>query len=170
MVIILMGVSGSGKSTIGWQLAHQLGCRFEDADDWHSSPNIAKMRRGISLTDQDREPWLNQLQSAIDEWRQARECVVLACSALKRTYRQKLRCQEDNVALVYLRGTQPQIRQRLSQRQGHFMTEELLASQFESLEEPESAIEVNIDCEPSEIVRQIVEALNSSQQRDRQQS
>ncbi|MGB3496128.1 MAG: gluconokinase [Elainellaceae cyanobacterium] len=162
MVIIVMGVSGSGKSTIGWQLAHQLGWRFEDADDWHSSQSIAKMRQNIPLTDLDRAPWLNQLQRAIDDWRQTGEDVVLACSALKQNYRDQLRCQEDGVKLVYLRGTHQQIRQRMAQRHGHFMPEALLTSQFESLEEPQVAITVDIHQDSSDIVQQIVQALNVS--------
>lgn len=160
MVIILMGVSGSGKSTIGWQLAHQLRWRFEDADDWHSSQSIAKMRQGIPLTDRDRDPWLRQLQRAIDEWRQTEDGVVLACSALKQRYREQLRCQEDDVKLVYLRGTLQDIRQRMAQRRGHFMSEALLTSQFESLEEPQDAITVDIHQDQSEIVGQIIQSIN----------
>lgn len=162
-----MGVSGSGKSTIGWQLANRLRWRFEDADDWYSSHSIAKIRQGLPLTDRDREPWLNLLRRAIDEWRLTGEDVVLACSALKQDYRQQLRCYEDGVKLVYLQGTQQQIRQRLAQRQGHVMSEELLNSQFEALEELQSAITVDISHEQSEVVWQIVEALNLSSQRDR---
>lgn len=162
MVIILMGVSGSGKSTIGWQLAHQLNWRFEDADDWHSPQSVAKMRQGIPLTDRDRNPWLRQLQRAIDGWRANQENVVLACSALKQHYRDQLRCQEEDVKLIYLRGTFQQIWQRMSQRQGHFMPEQLLRSQFEALEEPRSAITVDIDHKQSEIVEHIMTALDMS--------
>ena len=141
MVVVLMGVSGSGKTAVGQALAVKLGWTFEDADDWHPPANVAKMRSGIPLTDEDREPWLQSLNGAIQGWIANGKDTVLACSALKERYRDALRGGIKNSAcsrFVYLRGTYEQIDRRLRERSGHFMPESLLRSQFEALEEPKA--------------------------------
>lgn len=131
-----MGVSGSGKTTIGQMLAESLHWEFHDADSFHSPDNIEKMRRGIPLDDNDRIPWLQSLQTAIINWLQDNRNVVLACSALKASYRQFLVLDSD-IKLVYLQGTFELIQTRLQKRENHFMNRELLTSQFASLEEPD---------------------------------
>ncbi|MGE3817385.1 MAG: gluconokinase [Nitrospiraceae bacterium] len=160
MIIIVMGVSGSGKTTIGIQLAEALHWVFVDADDFHSASNIAKMRRGIALTDQDRKSWLSALRSQIDEWLKHDHQVVLACSALKAWYRHALLVDPSRMRMVYLKGSHELIAKRLARRKEHFMRPELLASQFDSLEEPDDALIVDIAQRPREIVRQIREQLD----------
>src|SRR5450755_4333602 len=154
MVIILMGVTGSGKTTIGLALAASLQWRFVDADDFHSPSNVAKMRSGIPLKDDNRAPWLASLHNAIDGWFQAGTSVVLACSALKQAYREQLLVSPE-VRLVYLRGSRELISQRLSQRHGHYMDPSLLDSQFATLEEPRDAVFVDVNADVPEIVDQI---------------
>jgi gluconokinase len=142
MVVIVMGVSGSGKTAVGQALAARLGWTFEDADKWHPAANVEKMRNGQALADEDRKPWLQSLNKAIREWVAEGRDVVLACSALKASYRKALRDgigDNDSVRFVYLKGTYEDIDQRLRQRQGHFMPESLLQSQFATLEEPEAS-------------------------------
>ena len=158
MVIILMGVTGSGKTTIGHALAESIHWQFADADDFHSRANVAKMRAGIPLTDTDRLPWLASLHDAIAGWLKTQTNVVLACSALKQSYRQKL-LVDPEVKLVYLRGERELISQRLSQRHGHYMDPKLLASQFATLEEPRNAVVVDVDANVADIVAHIREAL-----------
>lgn len=158
MIVIIMGVVGSGKTTIGRLLAQEPGWEFADADDFHSPSNIEKIRRGIPLNDEDREPWLNQLHQAITGWLSQDRNVVLACSALKRKYRQKLEAGPE-VRFVYLNGTAPLIAARLRARQGHFADEKILASQLADLEEPESALTVDIAETPAHIVDKIRKAL-----------
>lgn len=141
VVVVLMGVSGSGKTAVGQALAAKLGWAFEDADDRHPQANVAKMRSGFPLTDEDREPWLHSLNGAIQGWIANGDNTVLACSALKERYRDELREGIKNSAclrFVYLRGTYEQIDRRLRERRGHFMPESLLQSQFEVLEEPKT--------------------------------
>jgi gluconokinase len=159
MVILIMGVSGSGKTSIGTLLATTLGWQFEDADNFHSAVNIEKMRHGIPLTDADRLPWLEAIQGAIQDWLGSGTNTVLACSALKATYRQYLLQESAPVRLVYLKGSPHLIRERLNQRQGHYMKADLLQSQFETLEEPEDAFTVSIDQAPPAIVQQIITGL-----------
>jgi gluconokinase len=159
MVIVIMGVTGSGKTTIGKQLAANLGWRYYDADDFHPFANIQKMTNGHPLTDVDRRPWLESLRDLIRESLQRNENSVLACSALKRSYRDHLLIDE-RVKLVYLKGDQDLIQNRLDQRRGHYMDPKLLASQFDILEEPGRAVQVDIASSPEEIVQTIVGRLH----------
>ena len=154
MVIVLTGVTGVGKTTVGQALAAALRWRFADADDYHSGENIAKMRSGIPLDDTDRTPWLKALHDAIASWLAHNENVVLACSALKAAYRAGLAINSD-VRLVYLRGNEPLIAARLSGRSEHFMDPALLHSQFETLEEPHDVLTVDADRPVGAIVDQI---------------
>ena len=136
MVVIILGVSGAGKTTIGKLLAEDLGWQSYEADDFHPRANIDKMRRGIPLTDEDRWPWLDSLREQIKKCIEARQNAVLACSALKRAYRQHLRVNAE-VKLVFLRGDYALIAEQLRHRRGHFMNPALLKSQFADLEEPQ---------------------------------
>jgi gluconokinase len=151
MIIILMGVSGSGKTTIGKLLAHDVGCDFYDADDLHSPENIAKMSQGLPLTDEDRQPWLQSLRALILDSLLKGNQAVIGCSALKETYRSILHVN-DNVQFVYLKGSFELIKARLVHRQNHFMSESLLADQFATLEEPRGIPAVDISATPQEIV------------------
>lgn len=160
MVIILMGVSGSGKTTLGQLLSAELGWNFYDADDFHSQGNIEKMRSGIPLTDDDRIPWLKTLKTRLDQWLAQGENAILACSALKASYRQILGEDSPAVKYVYLQGSHAEILQRLQQRQNHFMPQKLLKSQFSALEEPQNCLRINISQTPQQIVLQIREKLN----------
>jgi len=154
-----MGVSGSGKTTIGARLAEDLGWRFLDGDDFHSPENVRRMAAGIPLTDGDRQPWLQRLREEIERAIAAGENMTLACSALKRASRQRLLVDPQQVRFVYLRGSMELIRQRLRNRSGHFMKEDMLASQFAALEEPVDAVIVDIDERPGRIIEQIRAAL-----------
>ena len=154
MVILLMGVSGAGKTTIGKLLASELGWEFADGDDYHSPENVEKMRNGIPLTDADRAPWLETLHTLIAGWIGSGKSAVLACSALKRAYRESLQVAPE-VRILYLKGTPQLLQQRLRSRRGHYMTERMLASQLAALEEPEGAVVVNVDRSPIEIVAEI---------------
>jgi gluconokinase len=137
MIFVIMGVSGSGKTTVGEMLAGRLGCGFSDADGFHTQANKDKMARGIALDDDDRRPWLEALRAAIVARERAGESHVFACSALKKRYRQTLRDGDDNVVFVFLNGTAEVIASRLSSRRGHFFDPHLLSSQFETLEAPD---------------------------------
>jgi gluconokinase len=160
-----MGVAGSGKSTIAARLAARLGWALAEADDFHSVANVAKMRAGTPLTDADRWPWLEALADWIEAQRvAARDCVV-ACSALKRAYRERLARGHDDVRFVYLRGDRETIAGRLAQRTGHYMPGSLLDSQLEVLEEPhrdERALVVDIDASPDALVDAIAGMLLNS--------
>lgn len=159
MIVILMGVSGSGKSTVGELLAKSLNWDFRDADSFHPEANVAKMSRGIPLEDSDRLPWLLLLQEAIEEWLQDKRDVVLACSALKEAYRQLLVGDRHQVKIVYLKGSFELFAQRLKQRKNHFMTVELLQSQFDVLEEPKKAIALDASLSVEAIVNEIRKSL-----------
>jgi gluconokinase len=161
MIVIVMGVVGSGKTTIGKLLAAQLGWQFADADDFHPQANIEKIRHGISLTDEDRKPWLESLHSAIIQWISGQRSVVLACSALKGSYRAELQADSE-VRFVYLKGSAALIAQRLHERHGHFANESILAGQFADLEEPTSAdaLVVDISGTPAQIVAEIRKGLH----------
>ena len=158
LVVVLMGVAGSGKTTIGRKLAAAWGANFYDADDFHSPTNVAKMRRGVPLTDADRKLWLEALRELVRACLQRDERSVLACSALKAKYRAYL-VIDERVQLVYLKGDFALISKRLARRRGHFMKADLLASQFAALEEPRSALRVDVAASPAEIVKTIKERL-----------
>lgn len=157
MVIVLMGVTGCGKTTVGKLLADQLGWMFYDADDFHPEENVEKMRQGIPLDDDDRMPWLNRLAELINSEHENERNMVLACSALKKKYREVIQHDLKPVRLVYLKGDFELIKDRLSQRVGHYMDPELLKSQFDALEEPEEdeAISVDISPSPEDIVTSV---------------
>lgn len=160
MIVVLMGVSGSGKTTVGTILAERLGWRFVDADDYHPPDNVAKMHAGQPLTDDDRRPWLAALAKLIDDVHDRGESLVLACSALKHKYRDYLRDGAENVVYFYLEGPEELIRERLAHRKGHFMDPHLLRSQFEALEPPRHAIRVDIRPAPEQIAAEIASRLN----------
>jgi gluconokinase len=159
MIIVVMGVTGSGKTTIGNLLAQRLRCEFSDADDFHSAANKEKMHKGIPLTDADRLPWLAAIHDQIAKWLALKTNVVLACSALKQSYRQLL-WNGPEVQFVYLKGSYELIAGRLRARKGHFADEHILAGQFRDLEEPTDAATVSIDASPEEIVDQICRLLD----------
>jgi gluconokinase len=166
-VLVVMGVSGCGKSTIGTQLALHLRWDFEDGDWFHPSRNIDKMHAGIPLTDEDRAPWLIAIADFIDEARHAGNHTVIACSALKRRYRAVIVGNRPDVRLIYLKGDIELIGRRIAARHEHFMPTTLLQSQFDALEEPgpdEHPVVVSIEPRPREIVAHILEALQPRQQ------
>lgn len=158
MIVILMGVTGAGKTTVGQALASDLGWRFADADVYHTVGNVAKMRAGIPLTEADRAPWLAALHEAITAWMAAGENVVLACSALKAEYR-KILLVSSEVKLVYLRADRPLVAARLAQRCEHYMNPALIGSQFATLEEPPDALTVDASLATEAIVAEIRQAL-----------
>ena len=153
MIIILMGVSGAGKTTVGKLLATSLDWQFSDADDFHSLENVEKMRRRSPLTEADRVPWLQVLQTALKQWLQENKNVVLACSALKDSYRQFLLIDRDRIQLVYLKGSYQLIQKRLQERPNHYMSEQLLESQFNTLEAPLDALIIEVTQSPQMIVQ-----------------
>ena len=159
MVVIVMGPEGVGKTTVGTLLARELGWQFADADDYHPRANIEKMSRGIPLTDVDRAPWLEALHAAIMGWDAEHRNVVLACSALERNFRARL-AQNADVKFIYLKGTYELIAARIRAREGHFAHEDLLASQFAILDEPQDAITVDASRTPEEIVAEVRKRLS----------
>jgi gluconokinase len=161
--LIVMGVSGSGKTTIGEELARRIGWRYEDADTFHPAGNVAKMSAGQPLTDEDRWPWLHAIADEIDRAVAAGERVVIGCSALRRVYRDVLVHGRDDIRIIYLKGAQSLIAGRLGQRKGHFMPPGLLTSQFATLEPPtpdERAVTVSIDAPAGSIVDDILRQLS----------
>jgi len=148
MVVIVMGVAGSGKSTVGPLIAKGLGGDFAEGDQFHPPANIAKMTSGQPLNDDDRMPWLAAMAAAIRSWVEGTKPTVLACSALKQRYRDILAHDQPDVRFVYLRGAQDLIGGRMATRSGHFMPSSLLDSQFQALEEPRDAIVLNASQAP----------------------
>ena len=153
---VVMGVAGSGKTTVGEALAKRLGWRFYDADGFHPAENVAKMANGTPLTDSDRAPWLAALHALIASSLKENRPGVLACSALKESYRQKLLEGNEDVLIVYLKGSYDLIWSRLSLRQDHYMKPNMLKSQFEALEEPTNALALDVSLTVDEIVEGIV--------------
>jgi len=159
MIVIIMGVSGSGKTTIGRLLAAHLGWAFYDADDFHSPDNIAKMSAGVALSDEDRAGWLDSLAEQLRSLLRGNTSSVLACSALKQAYRQQLCLDPELVQFVYLEGDYELIRYRLEARTGHYMRPDMLSSQFAAIESPTDAFTISIDQTPAAIVAEIVDCL-----------
>ncbi len=163
-VIVVMGVSGSGKSTVGEDLAKRLHAAYQEGDSLHPEANVDKMSHGIPLTDADRRPWLHAIAAVIDGWLARGEAGVVTCSALKRAYRDILIGPRQGVALVYLQGSHTLIGQRMAARHGHFMPTALLDSQFATLEPPgrdESPIVVPVDATPDDIVDAILQQVQA---------
>jgi gluconokinase len=161
-VFVVMGVAGTGKTTVGAMLAGRLGWLYAEADDFHPAANVEKMAAGTPLTDADREPWLAAIGAWIDERAAAGEPGVVTCSGLKRAYRDRLRQGRPQVRVVFLEGSRELITRRLTARHGHFMRVEMLDSQFADLEPPEpgeAVTEVSVEPPPNEIVEAILRAL-----------
>src|SRR5579863_3475229 len=161
MIILVMGVTGAGKTTVGKLLAERLHWNFLDADDFHPPANIEKMKRGFSLTDADREPWLAAIHAALLECAAKKQDAILACSALKQTYREKL-ARGIDLRICYLKGSFEEISRRLEHRTGHFAGEGILAAQFADLEEPKEAVVLSAAATPEENVREALSKLNLS--------
>ena len=159
MIVVVMGVSGSGKSTVGRALAEALGWAFVEGDDLHSAASIARMRRGEALGDAERGPWLERLRAVIGGLLARGEDAVVACSALRQAYRERLRVDPEAVRFVHLRGDPELIRRRLAARRGHFMSPALLDSQHQTLEAPGDAIAVDVGWPVAEAVDHVVRAL-----------
>jgi gluconokinase len=162
MIVVVMGVSGVGKTTIGKRLAEALGARLLEGDDFHPKANIEKMSRGEALTDADRKPWLERLAAELDASRAKGESVVLTCSALRRSYRDILRAGHDDVEFVFLDAAQSVIQKRIDARKGHFMPPSLLDSQFAALERPgtdERAVRGDATQPPEAIVASVLQQL-----------
>jgi gluconokinase len=157
---IIMGVSGSGKTSVGQRLAERLGWDFYDADDFHPPENIAKMASGIPLSDEDRAPWLETLHVLMTDCLQNDRPGVLACSALKERYRQKLLDGNPSAQLVYLKGSYDLIWLRMANRPGHYMKPEMLKSQFDALEEPHNAFVVDISLSVEQIINLLYDLLH----------
>lgn len=164
MFIVIMGVSGCGKTTVGKALAAGLRVPFYDADNYHAQENLAKMATGIPLTDSDRAGWLTLLAAMIETETRAGHDGVLACSALKQSYRDVLVSRSRNVRFVYLKGSYDLILERMKKRGGHFMKPEMLKSQFDTLEEPADAITLDVENTVDEIVKKALEIISSEQE------
>ncbi len=162
MVLILIGPMGCGKTLIGQMLAEKLGWPFYDGDDFHPAKNVEKMRAGIALNDEDRKLWLETLHAHIQRWLRDGQNTLLACSALKQAYRDRLGVNQSSVKTVYLKGCYELLRQRIEGRQHPYMNKNLLESQLDTLEEPEDGLRVDISPAPEIIVRTIIENLRGS--------
>jgi gluconokinase len=160
MIVVMMGVAGSGKTFVGQRLAARLGWEFIDADDLHPAANIEKMAAGVALDDLDRQPWLARLQTILSAFDREGRSVVLACSALREEFREALRAAADDVRFVYLKGDLALIEGRLRTRSGHFMPPELLASQLDALEEPGDALTVDAGADVEIIIDRIMGTLS----------
>lgn len=160
MIIILMGVCGSGKTTVGRLLAERLGWAFHDGDDLHSEENVQKMTAGTPLTDQDREPWLASIGGVMRACHDAGDSAVVACSALRAAYRDTLRRYSAATEFVFLRGERAVLLERLRTRKDHFMPGDLLDSQLAALEAPRRAVVVDVNRPPDEIVTEIIRELS----------
>jgi gluconokinase len=159
---IVMGVSGCGKSTVGQALADQLNCPFYDGDDFHPPENVAKMASGTPLNDADRAPWLAILHDLLLGHMERGETAVLACSALKKKYRDQLRANNDHVVFIYLQGDFDLIWQRMNARENHYMRVDMLHSQFETLEPPttDEAVKISVDQDIQTMLAQILQAVH----------
>ena len=162
MVILVMGTTGAGKTTVGKLIAQRLGWVFLDADDFHPPANIEKMKHGIPLTDGDRAPWLSNIHTRLEQLTAENRNSVLACSALKQSYRDTLSARLD-FRIVYLRGTYQQMRQHILARHGHFAGESILAGQFADLEEPKVAFVLDVNRAPEELAGDAIRDLNLTQ-------
>jgi gluconokinase len=160
MILVLMGVAGSGKTTVGVLLGHRLKWPFHDTDDLHPPANRDKMSRGIALTDEDRRRWLQAVRALICRLVDANQNAVVACSALKSSYREQIAVEPSVVRFVYLKGSPSLIAERLAGRQAHFFRRDLLQSQFDTLEEPNDAIVIDIAAAPAAIVDSIIARLD----------
>jgi gluconokinase len=165
MIVLLMGVSGAGKTTVGKRLAERLHVRFHEGDEYHSEANRLKMSQGIPLRDEDREPWLKAIHDLIVSLQSGGAGAVIACSALKRSYRDRLRL--PGVRFVFLKAAPEVLQERLARRGGHFFDPRLLQSQLDTLEEPKRAVVVDADQPVEDVVSEIVQALSGSLQDDR---
>ncbi|MGB7292379.1 MAG: gluconokinase [Thermodesulfobacteriota bacterium] len=159
MVVIIMGVEGTGKTTIGKMLAQKLGWKFYDADDYHPKRNIEKMRSGVPLNDEDRGPWLRNVRELVVSSLNLNTPSIIACSALKNSYREYLKQNKEKIIFVYLKGDKNTILKRLTSRKGHFAGTELLESQLKTLEKPEDVISFDISKKPEVIADSIIEKL-----------
>jgi gluconokinase len=165
-IVVVMGVSGCGKTTVAALLAAALGWQYQEGDDLHPAANVAKMRSGTPLTDADRLPWLGKIAGEIDRWREQRLSGVVTCSALKRSYREIIIGSRPAVQLVYLKGSYDLIQSRLAARHEHYMPAALLDSQFATLEEPtpdEYPIVIDVGGNPADIAAEIVRQLGERQ-------
>ena len=164
--LVLMGVAGSGKTTVAALLAERLGWATAEADEFHPAANVAKMAAGTPLTDDDRWPWLRTIRAAIEEKQHAGETAVFTCSSLKRSYRDVLRGTDTDVRFVYLKGSFEVLHERLKTRTGHFFDPSLLKSQLDTLEEPgeDEAIVVSIELTPEQIVDEVMVKIGLAQQ------
>jgi len=161
MVYVVMGVSGCGKTTVGKLLAKEKEIPFFDADDFHPENNIQKMQAGLPLNDDDREPWLSILSEKIREWNEE-SGAVLACSALKKSYRKTLTSKTGDVTFIWLDGSYDLIRSRMQNREGHYMPPGLLQSQFDALEPPSNAVKISINQPPDSILSDIMQNLKKA--------
>ena len=161
MIFVIMGVSGSGKTTIGKAVSNKFGWKYYEGDEYHPVQNIEKMKNGIALNDEDRLPWLLYLRTIIEEAVNRNENIVITCSALKEAYREVLKVNND-VKFVYLKGSYDLIKKRMEERTNHFFKPEMLKSQFEALEEPVEAIKIDITKSTESIIKDVIDKVNAA--------